>query len=57
MPFQSHIARSGQCDNPAITPGMPNYQPRTVAWVNKWTRLNPAGFENRKVGVPNAPPR
>ncbi len=57
MPFQSHIARSGQCDNPTITPGMPNYQPRTVAWVNEWTRLNPAGFKNRKVGVPAAPPR
>lgn len=46
MPFQSHITRFGQCDSPAITPGMPDYQPCNVAWVNEWMCLNPGGFKN-----------
>ncbi len=56
MPFQNYISRSGLCDNPALTPGMPGYQPRDVKWVNEWTRLNPAGFENRNTGAPSAAP-
>ncbi len=57
MPFQQHISRSGLCDSPALTPGMLGYQPRDVKWVNEWTHLNPAGFENCNAGAPPAAPR
>ncbi|KAK0235655.1 hypothetical protein EDD85DRAFT_953486 [Armillaria nabsnona] len=57
MPFQNHISRSGLCDSPAVTPGMPSHQPCDVKWVNEWMCLNPAGFKNCNTGAPSAAAR